>query len=392
MENKQESGFNVGKVSIISFSHLVHDIYTAFLAPILPLLIEKLSLSYSMAGFLILLLRIPAIISPWIGLYADKMSTRYFVIFAPAITAVSMSFIGNAPSYLILCIILLIAGLSSAVYHVPSPVMISNLSGNRVGAGMSFYMLGGELARTIGPLIILSAVSIWGLEGSFRVIFIGLAASILLFLQIRHIPVRQNPNNLQKSPTIMLVLRKQKDVFIVSSALVLSKSFMILTLSSFLPTYMTNKGASIWLAGIALSVIELAGAAGTFLSGSLSDIIGRRNMLLITTLLAPVFMIIFVYSSGWILFPILIIMGLLVFAVSPVVMAYVLENEKEYPATANSIFMAINFGVGSIVAMFIGFLGDSIDLDMTYIASALLSLVGLPFIFKMPKKNKVKLK
>ncbi len=391
LENKSEKTFKLGKVSVISFSHLVHDIYTAFLAPILPLLIEKLSMSYSMAGFLILILRIPAIISPLIGLYADRMSTRYFVIFAPAITAIAMSFVGNAPSYLILCIILLIAGLSSAFYHVPSPVMIRNLSGNKVGTGMSFYMVGGELARTLGPLIILTAVSIWGLEGSFRVIFIGLAATILLFLQIRNIPVRENSNKQQKPPTLMLVLKKQKDVFIISGALVLSKSFMILVLTSFLPIYMTNKGSSIWLAGIALSVIELAGAAGTFLSGSLSDKIGRRNMLFITTILAPIFMIMFVYTDGWLLFPILIIMGLLVFAVSPVVMAYVLENEKEYPATANSIFMALNFGVGSIVALFIGFLGDSIDLEMTYIASAILSLVGLPFIFKMPKKNDVEL-
>ncbi|MFH1051584.1 MAG: MFS transporter [bacterium] len=388
-ENTPEKTFKLGKVSLISFSHLVHDIYTAFLAPILPLLIDKLSMSYSMAGFLILILRIPAIISPLIGLYAERMSTRYFVIFAPAVTAIAMSFVGNAPSYLILCIILLLAGLSSAFYHVPSPVMIRNLSGNKVGTGMSFYMVGGELARTLGPLIILTAVSIWGLEGSFRVIFIGLAATILLFIQIRNIPVRENSNKNQKPPTLMLVLKKQKDVFIISGALVLSKSFMILTLTSFLPTYMTTKGSSIWLAGAALSVIELAGAAGTFLSGSLSDKIGRRNMLLFTTLLAPVFMLIFVYSSGWILFPILVIMGLLVFAVSPVVMAYVLENEKEYPATANSIFMALNFGVGSIVALFIGFLGDSIDLDMTYIASAILSLVGLPFIFKMPSKNNV---
>ncbi|ROL57574.1 MFS transporter [Bacteroidetes/Chlorobi group bacterium ChocPot_Mid] len=206
-------------------------------------------------------------------------------------------------------------------------------------------------------------------------------------MQIKDIPVRIKSNNNNKPPTLLEVIKLRKEIFIISGALVLSKSFMILALTSYLPIYMTNKGASLWLAGVALSVIELAGAAGTFLSGSLSDKIGRRNMLFITTLLAPVFMLIFVFSKGWLLFPILIILGLLVFAVSPVVMAYVFENEKEYPATANSIFMALNFGVGSIVALFIGFLGDSIDLDMTYISTALLSLIGLPFILKMPKKN-----
>jgi FSR family fosmidomycin resistance protein-like MFS transporter len=387
METASETKFKTGKVTIIAFSHFVHDIYSAFLAPILPLLIEKLSLSYSMAGLLILLLRIPAIISPWIGLLTERISTRYFVIFAPSVTALAMSSVGLTNNYFVLCSILFLAGLSSAIYHVPSPVMIKNLSGNRVGTGMSFYMFGGELARTIGPLIILTAISLWGLEGSFKVIFIGIIATILLFIQIKDIPVRIKSNNNNKPPTLLEVIKLRKEIFIISGALVLSKSFMILALTSYLPIYMTNKGASLWLAGVALSVIELSGAAGTFLSGSLSDKIGRRNMLFITTLLAPVFMLIFVFSKGWLLFPILIILGLLVFAVSPVVMAYVLENEKEYPATANSIFMALNFGVGSIVALFIGFLGDSIDLDMTYISTALLSLVGLPFILKMPKKN-----
>jgi len=387
VNGKINQKFQAGKVSLIAFSHLSHDIYTAFLAPLLPLLIDKLQFSYSMVGLLILILRMPSVISPLIGIIADRMSTRYFVIFTPALTAIAMSFIGNANSYEMLCLMLLIAGFSSAIYHVPSPVMISRVSGDRVGAGMSFYMLGGELARTLGPMIILAAVSLWGLEGAYRVIFLGPAASLVLFFRIRKISLKKDFKKRKKPQSIKTLLKKRKDVFIIAAALVSSKSFMIIALTSFLPTYMTSKGASIWLAGAALSVIELAGAAGTLLSGSLSDKIGRRKMLLITTLTAPIIMIVFVFSSGWVVFPILIILGLLVFAVSPVIMAYVLENEKEYPASANSIFMTLNFVSGSLIALLFGFLGDAINLDTTYIISAVLSLVAVPFILKMPVNN-----
>jgi FSR family fosmidomycin resistance protein-like MFS transporter len=382
-----KNGFLLGKVTIVSFSHFTHDIYTAFLAPILPLLIDKLEFNYSQAGILILLLRVPALISPILGMYADRISPRYLIIFTPALTAISMSFIGNVSSYGMLCLLLLIAGISSAIYHVPSPVMVRHLSGNRVGAGMSFYMVGGELARTVGPLIILSAMSLWGLEGTYPVVVLGLLATILLYFQIGKISIKDDFKNEKRDISIWKILARQKKVFIISSALVCSKSFMILALTSFLPTYMTTKGSSIWLAGAALSVIELAGAAGTLLSGSMSDVIGRRNMLLITTLLAPVIMIIFVFVDGWLLFPILIILGLLVFAVSPVIMAYVLENEPEYPTFANSIFMTINFGIGSLIAVFFGVIGDMTSLDNAYIISAILSLVGLPFILKMSKTN-----
>ena len=38
------------------------------------------------------------------------------------------------------------------------------------GKGMSYYMVGGELARTAGPMIILGVISWWGLEGTWRLI------------------------------------------------------------------------------------------------------------------------------------------------------------------------------------------------------------------------------
>lgn len=38
--------FSWGKVIIVSLAHLIHDVFTSFLPPVLPLLIDKFSLSY----------------------------------------------------------------------------------------------------------------------------------------------------------------------------------------------------------------------------------------------------------------------------------------------------------------------------------------------------------
>lgn len=75
-----------------------------------------------------------------------------------------------------LVILLLVTGISTAFWHVPMPVVIARVSGRRVGQGMSFFMLGGELARSVGPVIAVGAVSLWGLEGMWRLIPVGLAA------------------------------------------------------------------------------------------------------------------------------------------------------------------------------------------------------------------------
>jgi hypothetical protein len=41
--------FQTGKILALSIGHFIHDVYSSFLAPLLPLLIEKLSMSLTQA-------------------------------------------------------------------------------------------------------------------------------------------------------------------------------------------------------------------------------------------------------------------------------------------------------------------------------------------------------
>lgn len=137
--------FQTGRVLSLSVCHFIHDVYSSFLSPLLPLLIEKLSLSLTQAGFLSTIMQVPALANPYIGKLADRISVRYFIIVAPAMTAVPMSLLGVAPTYGILLILLFITGISVSIFHVPSPVMAFRLSGFKKGRGMSFYMTGVSL-------------------------------------------------------------------------------------------------------------------------------------------------------------------------------------------------------------------------------------------------------
>jgi MFS family permease len=79
--------FQTGQIVTLSISHFIHDVYSSFLAPLLPLLIEKLSMSLTQAGFLSTIMQVPALLNPYIGSLADRISVRYFIILAPAMTA-----------------------------------------------------------------------------------------------------------------------------------------------------------------------------------------------------------------------------------------------------------------------------------------------------------------
>ena len=376
--------FDTEKILALSIGHFIHDVYTSFLAPLLPLLIEKLSLSLTQAGFLSTIMQLPALLNPHIGQLADRISGRYFVILAPALTAVPMSLIGMAPSYGVLLILMFITGVSVSVWHVPAPVMIAELSATRKGRGMGFFMTGGELARSVGPLVAVGAVSVFGLEDFYPVMIFGLLATVWLYYKLRTIPVRQVGS--RRKFSVLETWRKLSFVLLPLSAILVARGFMHAAMTAFLPTYIKMETGNLWLAGIALTLFEAAGVAGVLMAGSISDWFGRRKTLLVSLLGAPLFLFIFTLSGGWIRLAALIATGFTLLSTSPVMLALVQENARQAPAAANGFYMMASFIARSAVVVVVGFIADRIGLNGTYLISAAMGLIGIPFVLMLPRK------
>jgi FSR family fosmidomycin resistance protein-like MFS transporter len=379
-----DGGFKTGKVLALSTAHFVHDVYSSFLAPLLPLLIEKLSMSLTQAGFLSTVMQVPALLNPYIGVLADRISVRYFVILAPAMTAVPMSLIGMAPSYGMLLIILFLTGISVSVFHVPAPVMVAELSAARKGRGMSFFMTGGELARTIGPLVAVAAVSLFGLEDFYPVMIFGLLSSVWLYFKFRRLPVKQVSS--KRKLSILETWRSLRHVLLPLSAILITRGFMHASMTAFLPTYIKMETGNLWLAGIALTLFEAAGVAGVLTAGSTSDWFGRRKTLFISLLGAPLFLFLFTLTGGWLRVAALLVVGFTLLSTTPVMLALVQENARQSPAAANGLFMMISFLARSAVVVVVGFIADRIGLNAAYLISAAMGLVGIPFVLMLPKK------
>jgi FSR family fosmidomycin resistance protein-like MFS transporter len=384
VENRFSSGFQTGQVLTIAGAHFVHDVFSSFLAPWLPLLIEKLSLSLTLAGSLTIFIRIPSLVNPLIGVVADRIDMRYMVICAPAVTAVCMSLIGLAPSYGVVAVLLSVAGLSAAVFHVPGPVMIARVSGAQVGKGMSFFMAAGEFARTVGPLVAVAAVSLWGFEGSYRVMILGLVASGLLYWRLRHATIHCERRH---HSSVVKTWRAMQHVLIPLVCIVVARALMVASLSAFLPTFMVAQGRSLWFGGTALALVEFGAVLGTMVSGTLSDRLGRRFVLLGAMIASPVLMLIFLATPAWALFPVLVLLGFNAFATAPVMLAIVQDHAHGMRATANGIYMGINFLVVSGVTVLVGWTGDLLGLRVAFAWSAVLALLGVPVIYFLPRSK-----
>jgi FSR family fosmidomycin resistance protein-like MFS transporter len=376
--------FQTDRVLTVAGGHLIHDIFTSFLAPLLPLIINKLGLSLTLAGSLASFQQLPGLVNPILGLLADRGSLRWLAILAPTITAITMSMIGIAPSYTALVILLLVTGISSAFWHVPMPVMIARVAGRRVGQGMSFFMLGGELARSVGPVMAVSAVSLWGLEGMGRLVPVGLFASAVIYWRLRDVNI-QAANHANGSWAESW--REIRRVMLPAAGIMLARGFMVAALTTFLPTFLASEGANLWLAGGALSMLEFAGAVGVLTSGTVSDWLGRRNVLGVVLSVSPILMLVFLAIRGWSALPLLLILGFTTLSTNPVMMALVQEFSRDHPATANGIYMAISFAGQSLIIFIVGAVADRWGLRTTFQACALMGFVGLPFVWLLPKKT-----
>jgi FSR family fosmidomycin resistance protein-like MFS transporter len=381
-DKPQNGTFQTGRVLLLSMCHFIHDVYSSFLAPLLPFIIEKFSLSLTQAGLLSTIMQIPALLNPFIGKLADRMSVRYFIILAPMLTAVPMSLLGLAPHYGVLMILLFFTGISVSLFHVPAPVMVYRVAGSKTGRGMSFYMTGGELARTVGPIIIIAVVSILGFDGYYPVMFFGIIASLVMFIKFKDIPLAVNH---RETPSIRRTCLEMKGLLGPLAAIVLFRGFMHASMSTFLPLYIIQKTNDIWLAGISLSVFEAAGVAGIMTVGTLSDRFGRKKMLLFCLVLAPISLLLFINSSGWLQFPLLMLTGFSLLSTTPVMLAMVQEFSEDGSSSANGVFMMISFLARSAVVVLVGFVADQIGLEKTYLLCATVGFLGIPFVLKIEK-------
>jgi MFS transporter, FSR family, fosmidomycin resistance protein len=373
--------FQTGRVALVAFSHFIHDLYTSFLAPLLPIIIEKLSLTLSQAGLISFVMQIPALFNPFIGLFADnKGLARWMVILAPTLTAIPMSLILNVSSYPVLLVLVFVTGISVAMYHVPSPVLIARYSGTRKGRGMSFFMVGGEASRTLGPMVAVALVSFLG-EGHFYLVmgFAGLT-SLWLYFSLEKV---EKETSFKRSGSLKASFLEIKHVLVPLSGILMARSFMHASMGVFLTIFVEQQTNSLWLAGAALTLYEAFGVAGVLSAGTLSDWLGRQRVLFWVLMVAPVAILIFVFSTGVLKLAMLAITGFTVLSTTPVMLAIIQENAKTNPAAANGLFMMISFAVRSVAVVLAGVIGDMAGIENIFIVSAVIGFMAIPFLLKL---------
>jgi FSR family fosmidomycin resistance protein-like MFS transporter len=247
---------------------------------------------------------------------------------------------------------------------------------------MGFWMVGGELGRTVGPILLVTAVGYLSLGGLTWLMIGGWIVSGILYLRLRAIP-GHDPSARDSLPW-RPALKAMKPMMFPLLGVLTARAFMIASLTTYLPIFLIDEGVGLWQAGAALTILEAAGVVGAMVGGTISDKVGRKVILLLSMVGTPILALAFLQMSGLLQTLLLPALGFFVLSTTPVIMAWVQESYLENRALANGVYMAMGFLIRAVVVVILGRVGDLVGLRQGFMYSAIIMMLGVPLVFLLP--------
>ena len=373
-------------VLLMSWAHFAHDLYPSFLGVLVPAIQAKLGVSLFWASAMVPAQQLPSIVQPFLGYVADRTSRRWFVVLSPAVAALALSSIGIAPHFAVVLVLLLVSGLASAAFHAPAVALVGEFGGQRLGRAMAIFMAGGELARTVAPILLTAVIAHFTLDGMPLVMLVGLAASATLFLRLRTEASDAIARRYADQAQLRRLIRERQRPFIGLLGSVVANTAAVTPPSFFLVEYLLQRGRSEWYGGLALSAFYASGIIGGLVGGSLSDWVGRRGALLLSSLgTAPLLALYLAIENGsWLMLPLLVLIG--VFATPPRSVTLALANDiaPEARGPLSGFTLATSFVAQSIIALAFGAVAEAIGIERAFWLTVGASLAGVPFALLIP--------
>ena len=370
------------RLALVTWGHFVNDSYIGFFTPILPLLIEKLALSLTVASGLA---AIPAVVSsvfqPLYGMASDRTRGRFFILLGPLLSITGMGLIGIAPNAMMLGLLLLVAGVGAAAFHPQAVAAAGTASGNRKGLGISVFLFGGNLGFALGPLAIIAVVQFVGLERSYLVMLPGFLSVVFLGLYLQ---VPTGVTDRKQVPSLTAAFRGARTAMALLFSITVIREFTRLAVVTFLPIFLSLQGRSLMAGGITLALFSLSGAVGGMVAGGLSDRWGRKHIILVSGVLCVPFLYGIFHTQGWLSLAFLILASAMLTGTHSVVVAFAQELVPSRAGTASSLVMGLGWGVAGLFLIGFGRLADAIGVSQALDIAVLVPLLGTGCAMALP--------
>lgn len=359
---------------------------------ILPIALVKLkdvfALTYLQVGIVTSVLNFTSsMIQPVAGYIADRFRLGWFIPYGIIWTALSMGLLGWAPNYLVLLIVVGLAGLGTAAFHPRAMMTVSLLSGTRRGLGTAIFSTGGNLGFAIGPMLGSYLVLGLGLRATAGLILPGLIIAFTILFYRGNIMERDvaksSPSPLDQGERLIPWLPLVLLCFIVAL-----RAWVYMTTTTYLPLFLEGEGLELGNASLLLTVFLAGGAVAGLYGGHLSDRFGRRSVIIVSMLLYPVFASLVMISKGPWLWLLTAVSGASLLASFSVTVVLAQELLPRNLGLASGLILGLGFGTGGLGVAISGWIADQVGLHQTFWIIALVPLLAalLAAFIKAPKK------
>jgi FSR family fosmidomycin resistance protein-like MFS transporter len=376
MNVSSDTKFNLKVLLLLSLGHLVTDIYQGALPAILPILKAKLSLSYTLAGVILMAANVTSsVIQPLFGYLSDKKEKGFLLPLGCLFAGIGVALLSVPDNYLSVLLLVVISGLGVASFHPEGYKTAHFFTGDKMATGMSVFSVGGNLGFALGPIISISIITYLGfnflpLMVTFALIFVSLVLYSWSSL------AQQKPTSLTKAEGPESVPRSTYiSLFLVIGAVIM-RSWTQMGLMTYIPFYYNLKGEPLY-AGKLVSVLLLGGVVGTILGSMVADRIGHKRYLIFSMFLASlIFPLVFV-AKGVLLFVVLGVFGAVLISTFTVTIVMAQQLLPHNLGIASGLMVGFAIGTGGLGVTILGVIADHFGPEIALQSIIVLPVAGL---------------
>ncbi|HEX7300515.1 MAG TPA: MFS transporter [Solirubrobacteraceae bacterium] len=371
-------------LGVLAAGHVCADMAQGAVPALLPFLIDQRGLSYGAAGALVLASSVgSSAIQPLFGLSSDRLALPWLLPLGVLLAGLGVALVGLTTGYAATIAAVAISGVGVAAFHPEAARFANQVSGERRGAGMSLFSLGGNAGFALGPILVTPLVLALGLHGTLLLAVLPMVVAAVLVRDLD----RLRRVAADKSAHVASMMsdddhdRDDWSAFLRLGGVISLRSGIYFGLQAFVPVWFihhlgTGKGAG----NAALTAMLVTGAAGTFFGGRIVDRLGRRRLLVgLTALSFPLLAALVVAPSPLTAGAIVSLVGFVAIATFPVTVIMGQEYLPSRLGLASGVTLGLAIGVGGIAAAVMGQLADAFGLRtvMWVIAALALPMVAL---------------
>lgn len=383
-------------VFLVALSHFAVELSENFLPIIYPVLIPIMGLTYAQVGLLTLIGSTGStLFQPIFGYLSDRWGATRIMVISVLWTGVVMGLVGLTTNYWLLAILIGGGMLGSSAFHPAGVAAISaNISARRRGSTISIFSVFGSLGTAASPLLITTAIGAVGLPGTTILTPIGLVIGGFLFWKMWKLPGKKPA----AAPDIVADIRIEsaapagngsKMALALVVLMVMCRSWFQGSVNTYLPQWLQLQGYSLASAGQIFSAVLVATSIGTVIGGTLSDRVGRWQVVGTGLILLSPAMWVFLNTTGAAQIGTAMLIGALLGSSFPVTVAMAAETWPKGVGLASALVMGLGWMPGGIGASFTGYLADNTTLTngLTWLMVAPVVGVGFVIAFALQQRR-----